>query len=131
MPACYEEALCKDNSLPLNGRHSCGACDSELHGFCGSFYNEDSIKSQNICTKCRIALDRKNHDLTNHGLPPLPFPLTPQEVVQLVPEITKRLESELVAQTAKQPDPEQPTISVSRIMSGRGNSDPVNKRDRW
>jgi hypothetical protein len=91
MSACYEEALCKDNSLPLDGRHSCGTCDSELHGICGCFYNEDSIKRQNIGMKCKIALDRKNHELTIHGLPPLPFPLMPQEVVQLVPEIRKWL----------------------------------------
>ncbi len=112
MPACYEKALCKDNSLPLDGCQSCGVCEAELHGICGWFYNKDSIKSQNICMKCKIALYKKNQYLTIHGLPPLLFPLTPQEVAQLIPEIAKRLESELVTQTSQHHDPEEPTIPV-------------------
>ena len=91
MPACGEGSSCKDTSLPLDGRHGCALCEVEIHGICGFFYNEDSIKFQNMCTKCKIAVDRKNHDLEIHRLSPLPFPLFREEVAELVPEIAKQM----------------------------------------
>jgi hypothetical protein len=52
MPACIDEEFCKEHSLPLDGHHACALCHQELHGICGRFYNEDSIKFQNICFSC-------------------------------------------------------------------------------
>jgi hypothetical protein len=81
MPACGDKSSCKNNSLPLDdGHHACSLCDVELHGICGRFYNEDSIKHQNICSLCKIALECKNHDIKHNRLSPLPFPMMQQEV---------------------------------------------------
>ena len=91
MPACGEGDGCKDKSLPCDGRHGCALCEVELHGICGFFYNEDSIKFQNICTKCKVEVDRKNHDLMIHGLPPLPCPLLREEVAQFLPSVMNRM----------------------------------------
>jgi hypothetical protein len=90
MPSCGEGSSCKEKLLPLKGRHACGLCDVKLHRICGCFYNEDNIKYQNICSLCKVALDRKNHDLEIHGFPPLPFPMTPQEAAELLPEILQK-----------------------------------------
>ncbi len=90
MPSCGEGSSCKDKSLLLVGHHACGLCDVELHGICSRFYNEESIKYQNICTNCKVAFECKNHDLKLDGFPPLPFPMTPQEAAELLLEILER-----------------------------------------
>jgi hypothetical protein len=100
MPACGGKSSCKDNSLPLDGHHACSLCDVELHGICGHFYNEDSIKHQNICSLCKVELEQKNHDLKLHCLPPLPFPMMRQEVAELLPEIAKRKQADLLQEIA-------------------------------
>ncbi len=94
MPSC-EEQQCKAPSLPLDGRHACALCECELHGICGSFYQDDSIKYQNICTLCHVAVARRNHNLRMDGKPPLRPPLTSQEVrlEGLIPEISKSASS--------------------------------------
>jgi hypothetical protein len=91
MPACIDEDFCKDSSLPLDGHHASALCLRELHGICGRFYNEDSIKFQNICFSCKVVLDRKNFDNTFHGYPPLPCPLTQQQVKKLLPDLKWRV----------------------------------------
>jgi hypothetical protein len=82
VPACGNGSTCKDKLLPLDSHHACSLCDIELHGICGCFYNKDSIKCQNICLDCKIALEHKNHDLKLHGFPPLPSPMTPREAAE-------------------------------------------------
>jgi hypothetical protein len=52
MPLCGDH-LCHHQGLPLDGRHACALCDIDLHGLCGVFYQEESIKYQNICKKCK------------------------------------------------------------------------------
>jgi hypothetical protein len=49
MLACGDGSTCKDKSLPLEGHHACALYEVKLHGICSRFYNEDSIKYQNIC----------------------------------------------------------------------------------
>ncbi len=44
-----------------------------------------------MCLKCKVAVDRKNRDLEIHRLPPLLFPLSQEEVAELLPEIMKRI----------------------------------------
>jgi hypothetical protein len=87
MPACIDAEFCKDSSLPVDGHHACTNCGGELHGICGLFYNEDSIKFQNSCFDCKVILDTKNFDLKLCGYPPLPCPMTTQEVAALLPEV--------------------------------------------
>lgn len=52
MPKCGDH-LCSYPALPLDDRHACALCLIELHGLCGVFYQEHSIKYQNICNKCK------------------------------------------------------------------------------
>ena len=52
MPECGADP-CTNTSLPLNGIHGCALCKVELHGPCGVFYSNESIKYQNICHRCR------------------------------------------------------------------------------
>jgi hypothetical protein len=51
MPACGDHRCCFQ-ALPLDGRHACDRCNVELHGVCGVFYSEESLKYQNICHRC-------------------------------------------------------------------------------
>jgi hypothetical protein len=51
MPECGADP-CTNTSLPLNGIHGCALCKVELHGPCGVFYSNESIKYQNICHRC-------------------------------------------------------------------------------
>jgi hypothetical protein len=51
MPECGADP-CTNTSLPLNGIHGCALCKVELHGTCGVFYLDESIKYQNICHCC-------------------------------------------------------------------------------
>jgi hypothetical protein len=60
----------------------------ELHGICGNFYHEESIKFQNICALCKLVLDRKERFIELHGFPPLPIPMMPEDVAELLPEIS-------------------------------------------
>jgi len=90
MPPCGEKHGCKDNSLPLVGHHACALCVVELHGICGNFYQEESIKFQNICTLCKLDLDRKQRFIDLCNLPPLPNPMTIEDVMELLPEIYNR-----------------------------------------
>jgi hypothetical protein len=52
MPKCGDH-LCSYPALPLDDRHACALCLIELHGLCGVFYQEHSIRFQNICNKCK------------------------------------------------------------------------------
>jgi hypothetical protein len=65
MPSC-EEQHCKTLSLPLEGQHTCALRECELHGIYGSFYQEDIITYQNICTLCHLSVPRQNHELRIH-----------------------------------------------------------------
>jgi outer membrane biosynthesis protein TonB len=93
MPSCYERSNCKAPSLPLDNRHACALCESELHGICGYFYQEESIRFQNVCGLCKSALEKKKFELEMAGLPALPHPLTAEQVrdTDVVPEIKKRV----------------------------------------
>ena len=93
MPSCYERSNCKAPSLPLDNRHACALCESELHGICGYFYQEESIRFQNVCGLCKSALEKKKFELEMAGLPALPHPLTAEQVrdTDVVPEIKKRI----------------------------------------
>ncbi len=107
MPACGDGSSCKDMSLPLDGHHACGLCEVELHEICSCFYNEESIKYQNTCFLCKVALDHKNYELKLYGYPTLPFPMTLQEAAELLPEILQRQQPDPLAEIAwsLQPDP--------------------------
>jgi len=90
MPACGEKFGCKANSLPLNGCHACALCVVELHGICRHFYQEESIKFQNICMLCKLDVDKKQHFIGLHNLPPLPHPMMVEDVKELLPEFCQR-----------------------------------------
>jgi hypothetical protein len=122
MPACYEKALCRTtcslstdaNLVVYVKRSSMGFVD----GFITRTASSRKISARSVKLPC-IILYNKNQYLTIHGLPPLPFFLTPQEVAQLIPEIAKRLESELVTKTSQHPDPKEPTIPVQPTLPPR------------
>jgi hypothetical protein len=52
MPECGANP-CTNSSLPVNGNHACSICKVELHGPCGVFFLDESIKYQNICHVCK------------------------------------------------------------------------------
>ncbi len=93
MPSCYKRSNCKAPPLPLDNRHACALCKNELHGICGYFYQEESIRFQNVCGLCKSALEKKKFELKMAGLPALPHPLTAEQVrdTDVVPEIKKRV----------------------------------------
>jgi hypothetical protein len=51
MPECGGKP-CTHANLPLLGNHGCALCKCKLHGPCGVFFSEQSIKYQNICYEC-------------------------------------------------------------------------------
>jgi hypothetical protein len=51
MPQCGGKP-CNFPDLPLLGYHGCAICRCELHGPCGIFFSEQSIKFQNVCHPC-------------------------------------------------------------------------------
>ena len=51
MPQCGGKP-CNFPDLPLLGYHACALCRCDLHGPCGIFFSEQSIKFQNVCHPC-------------------------------------------------------------------------------
>jgi hypothetical protein len=90
MPPCGEKLSCKANCLPLDGHHACALCVVELHGICGHFYQEESIKFHNICMLCKLDVDKKQCFISLHNLPPLPHPMMVEDVMELLPSIYQR-----------------------------------------
>jgi hypothetical protein len=51
MPQCGGKP-CNFPNLPLLSYHACALCRCELHGPCGIFFSEQSIKFKNVCHPC-------------------------------------------------------------------------------
>jgi hypothetical protein len=58
--------------------------------FVGIFYQEESIKFQNICTLCKLDVDKKQCFISLHNLPLLPHPMTVEDVMEVLPSIYQR-----------------------------------------
>ena len=124
MPSCCEGDQCKFKELLIDGCHVCALCRKEMHGICGHFYNEGSIRWQNICTCCKDVLDQKKQFHEAHNLPALPFPMTEKDIDELLPEISRGRDGLLVIvplqEQQKRPPTKMKTIIPVPLVSKKG-----------
>jgi hypothetical protein len=124
MPSCCEGDQCKFKELLIDGCHVCALCRKEMHGICDHFYNEGSIRWQNICTCCQDVLNRKKQFHEAHNLPAHPFPMTEEDIDEFLPEISRGRDGLLVIvplqEQQKRPPTKMKTIIPVPLVSKKG-----------